>query len=264
MPKVSVIMGVYNGARSINKAIESIINQTFTDYEFIICDDGSNDNSIELIQKFADRDGRIKLIQNRNNQGLAQTLNNCLNVATGEYIARMDDDDLSYPDRFAKQVAFLDSNPNYAIVGTSRNLFDESGIWGRSIKEGERTILDIFLGRTFTHPSIMMRRKEVLTVGMYTTGTDTERTEDYDLWCKMYEKGYKGYNLRDVLFEYYEARDSYSKRKFKYRVCEYRLKKKWRKKLGLPVKYEIFAFRSLLVGIIPVKILMKYHEKKFN
>ena len=263
MPKVSVIMGVYNGGKRVSRAIESILNQTFTDFEFIICDDGSIDNSVEIVKEFAAKDNRIKLLQNPKNLGLAQTLNNCLNVASGEYIARMDDDDISHPERFSKQVAFLDSNPKYAIVGTSRNMYDDNGIWGIDVKEGERTTLEIFLGRTFTHPSVMMRRKAVLDVGGYTTGPETERTEDFDLWCKLYERGYKGFNLREVLLDYYEARSSYNKRKYKYRICEYKLKKKWHKRLGIPVKYLIYAYRPLLVGLIPVKILMKYHEKKF-
>ncbi|MDP1417451.1 glycosyltransferase family 2 protein [Peribacillus simplex] len=264
MPKVSVIMGVYNGSKKIETAIKSILNQTFFDFELIICDDGSTDNSIELIENLAAEDKRIKLLKNSRNLGLAPTLNSCLNEARGEYIARMDDDDISHPGRFEKQVTFLNNNLDYAIVGTSRNLYDQNGVWGRSIKEGERTTLDIYLGRTFTHPSVMMRRKAVLDVEGYTTGTETERTEDFDLWCKLYEKGYKGFNLSDVLFDYFEARDSYNKRKYKYRLCEYRLKKQWRKKLNIPIKYAIHAYRPIFVGLLPTKILMKYHEKKFK
>ena len=101
-------------------------------------------------------------------------------------------------------------------------------------------------------------------VGGYTIGSETERTEDFDLWCKLYVKGYKGFNLKDVLIDYYESRASYSKRRYKYRICEYKLKKKWRKKLHVPFRYGVFAYRPLIVGILPVKFLMYYHEKKFR
>jgi glycosyltransferase EpsE len=264
MTKISVIMGVYNGSKKLTTAVESILNQTFTDFEFIICDDGSSDNSVAILEELLIKDNRIKLLKNPRNLSLAPTLNNCLKVAVGDYIARMDADDISHPDRFEKQVAFLDSHPEYALVGTSRNMYDSEGIWGRLVHEGERTKLNIYHGVTFLHPSILMRRAALLDVGGYTTGPETERTEDFDLWCKLYEKGYRGYNLSDLLVDYYEARDSYTKRKYKYRICEYRLKKKWRERLDLPLKYQLHAYKPLVVGLIPAKLLRTYHERKFR
>lgn len=264
MPKVSVIMGVYNGSKGIENAVKSILNQTFTDFEFIICDDGSTDNSFNLIKKLALEDSRIKMLTNKENLKLAGTLNRCLKVAKGEYIARMDDDDLAHPTRFEKQVEFLDENLNYAILGTSRNLYDDDGIWGSHIIEGQRNKNNIFLGETFVHPSVMMRRIPVLEVGGYSESTDIGRTEDYDLWCKLYEKGYKGYNLADILLDYYEGRDSYKKRQYKYRVAEYRLKKKWYKRLGISNKYSLYVYRPLIVGLLPTRILMKYHKYIFS
>lgn len=257
-------MGVYNGANKLEKSVHSILNQSFNDFEFIICDDGSTDNSIEILKKLAREDKRIKLLSNKKNLGLAKTLNNCIEASKGEYIARMDDDDFSHEYRFEKQVKFLDAHPEIAIVGTSRNMYDANGIWGKSISEGERNKTDIYLGRTFAHPSTMYRRSAIIAVSGYTTGEETERTEDFDLWCKLYDKGYVGYNMADVLIDYYEARDSYNKRKYKYRVCEYKLKKKWRKKLGLPLIYDLYSYKPLLVGLIPVTLLEKHHKGKFS
>ncbi|MDR7871379.1 MAG: glycosyltransferase [Tissierellaceae bacterium] len=264
MPKVSVIMGVFNGEKRIEIAIDSILNQTFSDFEFIICDDGSTDNSVDIIKRISNRDSRVKLIQNPKNLSLAPTLNNCLSVATGEYIARMDDDDISHPERFKKQVDFLDAHPEYAIVGTGRNMYDNNGIWGKSLGKGEVTKLDVYLGRSFVHPSVMIRRKSILDVGGYTIGPETQRTEDYDLWCKLYEKTYKGYNLSDILLDYFEGRESYRKRKYKYRICEYRLRKKWCTKLDIPIQYIFYAYKPLIIGLLPTKMIMKYHEKKFR
>lgn len=264
MPKISVIMGVYNGEKKIKKAIDSILNQEFSDFEFIICDDGSTDNTVNIIEEYAEKDNRIVLIKNSNNLGLAKTLNNCLEISKGDYIARMDDDDISHSTRFKKQVLFLDNNKEYALVGTSRNLYDSNGIWGKGIEEGERSNIDVFMGKSFVHPSIMMRRSVLENVNGYTVGATTERTEDFDLWCKLYSNGYRGYNLKDILLDYYEARDSYNKRKYKYRIREFKLKLKWFRKLNIPNKYMFFAFRPLIVGMIPVKILMRYHQSRFK
>ncbi|RUL55177.1 glycosyltransferase family 2 protein [Lysinibacillus antri] len=264
MPKLSVIMGVYNGSRKLKTAIDSILNQSFKDFELIICDDCSTDNSIEIIKKIAENDDRIKLMKNPKNLGLAATLNNCLKAASGDYIARMDDDDISHPERFEKQVSFLNKYPEYAIVGTSRNFYDDNGIWGKEISSGERTKLDIYLGNTFVHPSVMIRKEAIVQVGGYTIGARTQRTEDFDLWCKLYEKGYKGTNLKEVYLDYYEAMESYQKRKYKYRICEYQLKKYWRKRLNIPIKYSIYAYRPLIIGLLPKIILKKYHDFKFK
>lgn len=264
MPKVSVIMGVYNGSKGIEKSIQSILMQTFDDFELIVCDDGSTDNSVEIIKRLSENDHRIKLIFNAKNLGLAPTLNNCLRVANGEFIARMDDDDVSHPERFEKQVSFLNSHLEYAIVGTSRNMVDSEGIWGKHILDGRRSKLDVYLGNTFVHPSVMMRKDAVLKVGGYSVEPEIGRTEDYDLWCKLYENGYEGFNLSDILINYFESPHSYKKRKFKYRVCEYKLRKKWRKKLGIPLKYAPFAYRTLIVGLIPTKLLIRHHERKYK
>lgn len=264
MIKVSVIMGVYNGEQRIEKALHSILEQSYQNFEVIVCDDGSTDKSIEVIQKMADIDKRIKLLTNRTNLGLAKTLNKCLGCARGEYIARMDDDDYSHRDRFLKQVEFLNQNPRYAIVGSSRNLFDDHGIWGTDCIYGERTKIDIFKGHSFPHPSVMMRKSAIQNVGGYSVSPETQRTEDYDLWCKMYSKGNIGFNLSDILLDYYESSDSYKKRKFKYRLCHYQLVRKWRKEFNLPLSYHIYALRPLLVGLLPVKALVKYHQLKFK
>lgn len=98
MKKISIIMGVHNGAHRFNEAIKSIVEQTYTNWEFVICDDGSSDGSYELLKKYEESDNRFKVIQNNGNKGLPYTLNHCLECCTGEYIARMDDDDYCYPD----------------------------------------------------------------------------------------------------------------------------------------------------------------------
>ena len=264
MPRVSVIMGVYNGEYRLRKAVESIIGQTFGDFEFIICDDCSTDNSYAVLEKLRRKDDRIILMKNDVNMGLAHTLNNCLKVAEGEYIARMDDDDYSHPARFEKQVNFLDKHDKYAIVGTAVNMYDESGVWGKRVIGDEVSPLSIYKGHTFVHPSVMMRRSAVSSVNNYSVDKRIGRTEDLDLWVKLYYAGYIGYNLKDVLLDYYEGKSSYKKRKYKYRIDEYKIKKKARKLLNIPAKYAIFEFKPLIIGLIPGRLIKWYHSKKFN
>ena len=139
MPKVSVIMGVYNLANRdiLEKAIFSILNQTFKDFEFIICDDGSTDNTFEIVKDICKNDNRVVFLQNEVNKGLAYVLNKCLDNAKGEYIARMDADDECYLDRFEKQVKFLDENLDYGVVTSNAEVFDENGVWRKLIHNEE-------------------------------------------------------------------------------------------------------------------------------
>ena len=133
MAKVSIIMGIYNCAATLPEAIDSILTQTFPDWQLVLCDDGSKDNTYTVAKAYQEKfPDKIVLLQNERNMGLNHTLNRCLQAATGEYVARMDGDDISLPPRLEKEVAFLDAHPEYAIVSTPMIFFDESGDWGRS------------------------------------------------------------------------------------------------------------------------------------
>lgn len=264
MPKISVIMGVHNREKTVARAIDSILNQTFSDFEFIICDDFSSDSTVKIVEDYVKRDNRIILIKNKVNYGLAASLNNCINMSKGEYIARMDDDDISHSDRFEKQNIFLDKHPGYAIVGTCRNTFDDAGVWNTYGESGELTKEDIIKGNIFTHPTVMMRRDALVLSGMYTVSERTMRGEDLDLWCKMYACGYKGYVLKDILFDYYEDRNKIKEIKAKYRLNNYWTHILWRKKMGLPLKYDIYAYKELLAIIMPQKLLVKYKKSKYK
>ena len=130
--KVSVIMGVYNCEKTVAESIESIINQTYDNWELIICDDASTDNTCAIVESYARKyGGKIFFLKNSANRRLAYSLNRCLEAAKGKYIARMDGDDISLPRRLEKQVLFLESHPEYALAGTAMIPFDE--------KRGEKT-----------------------------------------------------------------------------------------------------------------------------
>ena len=161
MCKVSVIMGIYNMESNFliaKLAINSILNQTYTDFEFIICDDGSNDKTYQMVEFLVKGDSRVILIKNDKNRGLAYSLNQCLRIAKGKYIARMDADDISILNRLEEEVNFLDNNDEYALVGCNLELIDDNGIWGKRILPKNPNKKDCLFGPPFAHPSIMIRK----------------------------------------------------------------------------------------------------------
>ena len=197
MARISILMGIYNCAPTLAEAIDSILEQTYSDWELILCDDGSQDNTYQIAKEYqALYPERIVLLQNEQNQGLNYTLNKCLSHAKGEYVARMDGDDISLPERLEKEIEFLDSNPEYAIVSTPMIFFDEHGDWGRSyaIQKPEKKDF-IKHSPVFCHAPCMIRREAMENVGGYTVDKKMLRFEDVNLWYKLYGAGYRGYNL---------------------------------------------------------------------
>ena len=186
-PLVSVLMPVYNGERYLREAVESILAQTFTNFEFIIIDDGSTDNTWQILQGYAAHEPWIVLVRNENNIGLARSLNKGLALARGEYIARQDADDISLRQRLEKQVEFLDTHPDVVLVGTWGLVIDERGqiVGLRRRPCGCSQIRwSLLFTSAFMHGSVMFRRARVLEdVGYY--DEDLPFAEDYDLWSRI-------------------------------------------------------------------------------
>src|SRR5699024_2482214 len=126
------IMGVYNASKYIELAIESILKQSYTDFEFIICDDGSTDDTLRKLKEAEKNDSRIKIIENNSNSGLGYTLNRCIQSANGKYLVRMDGDDISTKDRIKKLVELAEENPKYPVIGSAMILFDDEQEWGKT------------------------------------------------------------------------------------------------------------------------------------
>ena len=260
--KVSVIMGIYNCASTLSDAIESLLAQTFSDWELIMCDDCSLDNTASLAHTYEDRYDNILLISNDQNMGLAATLNHCLKYADSEYIARMDGDDISMPDRFEKEVAYLDNHPEYALVSCEMIHFDETGEWGisRYVEKPEKK--DFLIKSPFCHAGSMMRRKHLNEVGNYTVSELLRRGQDYWLWHKFYCAGYKGYNLQEPLYKMRDGQDAAKRRTFKSAMTEMKAEYKIFKNLGIPWYYRLRALRSPIVTLIPKPIYMYLHKRK--
>ena len=192
---ISVLMPVYNTKEEyLRTSIESILNQTFTDFEFIIVNDGSTNNAEEVILSY--KDNRIKYVK-QENQGIVGALNNAWSKASGKYIARMDSDDIAYPERFAKQVNFLEENPEYSLVGSWAKIIPSKNIikLPQDIK-----IMDLLADCMFIHPSIMFNKADFEKFNLqYETGF--EYAEDYCLYANAV-KHLKMTNLQEALLDY--------------------------------------------------------------
>lgn len=217
VPVVSIIMGSYNPTdlQNLHRAVKSIIAQTFTNWEFIICDDGSDMPYSTRLQELTGLDSRIRYIRSEQNCGLAHALNLCIAHSRGSWIARMDDDDYSEPDRLEKQIAFLSTHSEYAWVGCQTLLFDQDGIWGERLCPEVPNHRDYLCYSPFSHPSVLFRRDVLEHVGGYMESALTARCEDYELFMRLASKGYCGYNLREKLLHYQESRYILSKRQFR-------------------------------------------------
>ena len=267
VPRISIIMGVYNGERFLREAIESILKQTYSDFEFIICNDCSTDNSMEIIQEYLNLDKRIIVLNNEVNSGLAASLNKCLQVARGEFVARMDCDDSSLPNRFEKQLEWLHNHENVCVVGSAVEYIDDnSHVYAKQIIEEIQffELKDVVCFSRVVHPSVMMRREHIIEVGGYTVNELTSRAEDYDLWCKLCEKGYVIANIPQILFQYREDESNIVRRKYKYRIQEARLKGYWIHKAQRPFREYFYAIKPLLIGLIPGCIYRGLHRRKIS
>jgi glycosyltransferase involved in cell wall biosynthesis len=202
-PAVSVLMPVYNAQRYLAEAVESILAQTFTDFEFLIIDDGSTDRSGEILQGYARRDARIGLAR-RANTGYCRALNEMLAQARGEFLARMDSDDVALPRRFESQVAYLRARPEVVAVGSRVLLIDDEGCPIREMcTEVEHEAIDrahlAVRGGLINHPAAMIRAEALRAVQGYRA--EFEPGEDVDLWLRLAEIG-KLANLPEVLLHY--------------------------------------------------------------
>lgn len=209
-PLVSVLMPIYNGAADLGKALDSVLSQTFRDFEVIAINDGSKDDSAGLLN--AVDDPRVRVIH-QDNMGLAATLNRGLSMARGALIARQDQDDLSHPERFARQVAFLQSNPECVLLGTAAEIWIGDEPTDRAHDhptEHALLVFDLLFNNPFVHSSVMMRRDAVLALGGYTTDKDRQPPEDYELWSRLARHG-RVANLPERLVVYREVPHSMSR-----------------------------------------------------
>lgn len=264
-PLVSVIMGVYNQCdlEVFGKSIRSILEQTFRDFEFLIYDDGSSAEEVkEYIDSLGQMDERIRVIRSNVNHGLGFALNRCIDAARGRYLARMDADDISHPDRFKVEVEFMEQHPEYMWCGSNCTLFDEDGVWGNGIRPEEPGSSDFLKYSPYIHPTVMYRASLFREVAGYAEEKKAARCEDYELFMRLFRLGYKGYNIQKQLLGYRVNRKKYHTRPFKYYIYEGQIRYEGFKRMGLLwPKGWLYVFRPLISRLMPVKLIIKQKEK---
>ena len=264
MPKISVIMGMYNTKSKdyLKNSLESILNQTFSDFELIICDDGSTNDCIKWAKEIVNNDKRVVFIKNDGNKGLAYALNHCLKVAKGQYIARMDDDDISHLDRFEKQIKHLEEN-DVDLVSSNINLFDEKGLYNTLFYPEHINKKDFLINNPIVHPAVMAKRSAFDIVDGYRDIPKTIRVEDYDIFMRMFAKGIKMDVVQETLLDYRDNRDNALRRKkIKSRINEFKIRLDGYKRLRLyPIGF-IYAIKPLIMCIMPMWLINLIRKKK--
>lgn len=263
-PRVSVIMGVYNCAPTLVESLESIANQTFTEWEMVLWDDGSRDQTLKVAREWARHHHRARVFANPRNLGLARTLDRCIAEARGELLARQDGDDISEPDRLAKLVAAMDAHPEIAVVSSWMTCFDEKGVWGTVRSRSSPTAADFFSGSPICHAPCMMRREPVRAVGGYSAQPWALRSQDYSLWFRLYAAGYKAMNLQEPLYRMRDDENARKRRNLAARLIEARIRWEGFRMLGYPWHKRLWAVRPILVWALPSGIYRRLHMRRLR
>jgi glycosyltransferase involved in cell wall biosynthesis len=249
-------MSVYNCKRYVGEAIKSILAQTYRDFEFLIVDDKSTDGSAAVIGAYARKDERIRVLKNPRNLGLTKSLNRALAAARGEFIARMDADDISEKDRFKKQVAFLESHEGIALVGTCAAIIDGRGrrIGKIAYATEDGVIRRNFVGRSqFVHPSVMFRKSIIKAVGKY--DASFRSAQDYEYFSRIMTQ-FQAANLPDALLRYrwdFSQNEGFISGKRQERNA---LRARWRMltRYGWPWWHAIYLAKPLLSYFVPSRL----------
>ncbi len=216
-PTVSVVMSVFNGERFLSETIDSVLNQTFRDFEFVIVDDGSTDATADILSRYVLRDGRIRVLRN-GKKGRAASLNLGISLANGKYVANIDADDLAMPRRLEEQVAFMGKNPEVGVLGGAFELITDSGEVIDIVRhplEDSQIRSAMFRYNPICHSSVILRKDFVLASEGYRSAF--EPSEDYDLWLRMSERGRLA-NLNNVLVRYRVHANQLSVRKLEHQT----------------------------------------------
>ena len=262
-PEVSILMSVYNGEGTLGKAIESILSQDFKDFEFIICDDASTDGTAAILEEYRAKDERIVILRHDSNKGLGASLNDCLALARGEYIARQDADDVSLPDRIRKTLDYL-KKEDCPYGGAGIYVFDDGGVFSKRLFEEKITKHIIAKKNPFFHPTMIFRRDILDLVDGYRVVPETRRTEDYDLVMRLAAKGYIGKNLQEYLYYVYEPMDAYLRHTRKTRKYEIKTRLHGLKIMKSPFYDYIYLLKPIIMSLIPHRLYKKLKQMQWG
>lgn len=261
MARITVLMGIYNCASTLVEALDSLYAQTCQDFKIVLCEDGSSDDTYNVARVYADKHDNIILIRNEKNMGLNYTLNHCLQYADTVYCARMDGDDISLPMRFEKELNFLESNPDYAVVSTPMIYFDANGDFRFGRGKGVVKKKDFLYGTPICHAPCMFRTDAIKAVGGYSEGDNLIRVEDYHLWFKVFAAGYKLFMLDECMYKMRDDRNAKSRRKWKGRKNTFLLMNRGFRMIGLPWWSHFYSLRPIITYLMPEFIYNYLHRK---
>ena len=265
MPEISVIMGVYgqnSDTSMLKRSVQSILTQSYRDFEFLICDDGSCQEVRTVLDNIAFEDSRIKLLREGEKYTLPQKLNYCLKFSVGRYVARMDDDDYSLPERFERQLQVLIKHPEISFVGSNVNLLRNGLFVGERFLPPFPTKEDFLFVQPYIHPTLMFRKTAMDSVKGYSERSKQILCEDYDLLLRLYEKGFTGSNIQEVLLHYTIPSKGKDKRRIKHRINE--VVTRWERFRALDLLPGAFPYvlKPLVVGLIPAKIRTEIKDRR--
>ena len=250
-PRATVIMGAFNCAHTVDEAIASVISQSFQDWELVVCDDGSRDQTLSKLKDWARRDTRVRVIRNMENRGLSETLDACIAASRADLLIRQDADDVSLPGRFERLIMAMDQNPEASVIGTWVTCFDGKVDLGLIRTRPAPTKRDLVDGTVFFHPSCIMRKAAVLSVGGYGRHPWLRRSKDYYLWFRLYAAGMHGLNIQASLYRFREDSAAWRRRSLSARWMESRVRWEGFRLIRVPIWKRPMAFMPLLKCLVP-------------
>lgn len=256
-PLISVLMGVYYQRASLElleTAVRSVLEQDWRNLELLVCDEGSSPAAREFLEALARQDGRLRLVQGENKRLLPEKLNACLRVAKGDWIARMDDDDYSCPQRLMRQMEFLERHSEIAFVGCQVEYVTIEGSIPSQFP-ARPTPTDFYFSMPFIHPALLFRREALERVGGYDESPVCHLCEDYDLLLRLYEQDLQGANLDECLFRYSLAGTEGNRRSLSARMNEARVRYRHFHALGLLPGAFPYVVKPLTVALLPRGLL---------
>lgn len=267
VPEISVLMGVYYRRESLDllrRSIQSILEQSFSNFEFLICDDGSSEAARTYIRAAAEKDSRIRIIERHDMFTLSAKLNICLQAARGPFIARMDDDDCAHLDRFEKQLTFMQDRPELSFVGSNVELWNNGQRVGIRKLPEHPEVQNFLFTQPYVHPAMMFRRTVLLDAGGYSEDKYCILCEDYDLLLRLYEKGCHGANLQECLLDYTIPDTAKGSRKMKHRWNETVTRYRRFRDLHLLPGALPYVVKPIAVGVLPDFMLPKIKRWKYR
>lgn len=263
--QISVIMAAYNCEKTVGKAIDSILAQTYENWVMIICDDGSTDGTMAVLNRYAEQyPDKFVIIRNEKNSYLPFSLNHCLQYVQTDLVARMDADDWSTPDRFEKQVAFLKAHPEYDLVSTGVTVHDGEKPIASIIKIPEPNRETILKQNAFSHATILTYKRVYDALGGYSLDPTALRVEDRELWFRFLAAGFRGYNMPDELYVMVEDVGAVKRRTLQSRINGAKTASRGLKLLGYRGFVCYKPYVNVLKFFVPTFLYQKIHQHRLE